>query len=190
MKLPDIYGITAATLCPDLDDFLHRLERALTEGGLRLLQVRDKSLADDERYHLASECTRLCHRHQARLLINDDEELARQVGADGIHLSSANLESAKLHYSWPLIGASVHSLDQAQLACRRLNPSLLVLSPVKKTLTHVNARLLGWDRFAKITAAVAPCPVYALGGLCDADLPQASQCGAVGIAAMRSPWDL
>ena len=190
MRLPEFYAITAATLCRDLDDFLGRLERALIGSSLRLVQVRDKNLAHDDRARLARECARLCRRHQAQFLVNDDEELALQVGADGIHLSSGNLTAAALQSNWPLIGASVHSLQQAQRACRNIDPSFLVLSPVNSTLTHINARPLGWDAFRKIASAIAPKPVYALGGLGLSDLKQATSCGAAGIAAMRSPWGL
>ena len=190
MQLPDTYAITAATLCADIDDFLGRLERALAEDGLRLVQIRDKSLASGRRAHLARECARLCRRHRARFLVNDDEDLALQVGADGLHLGSGSLAAGVIRGDWRLIGASVHSLQEAQLACSRFDPSFLVLSPVKATLTHVDARPLGWDGFSRIAAAVAPRPVYALGGLADCDLQQARDCGGAGIAAMRSPWGL
>ena len=190
MRLPDVYAITAATLCADIADFLARLERALVEDGLRLVQIRDKNLAAAERAHLARECARLCRRHRARFLVNDDEDLAVQVGADGVHLSSGNLDAGAVRGKWHLIGASVHSLDEAQLACRRVDPSFLVLSPIKSTLSHVDARPLGWDGFARIATAVAPKPVYALGGLSASDRPRAANCGAAGIAAMRTPWNL
>jgi thiamine-phosphate pyrophosphorylase len=57
---------------------------AVLKGGAKLLQYRDKSQHDKRA--LAADLLSLCQRYQVPLLINDDVELARAVGADGVHL--------------------------------------------------------------------------------------------------------
>jgi thiamine-phosphate pyrophosphorylase len=62
-----------------------RLAAAIA-GGARCVQYRVKSLASEERRRQASALIRICHRHAVPFIVNDDPELARQVGADGVHL--------------------------------------------------------------------------------------------------------
>ena len=63
----------------------------------------------------------------------------------------------------------------------------MVVSPVAATASHPQARPIGWDGLAALTA-VATLPVYALGGMGPADLPVAQRHGAQGIAAIRGLW--
>ncbi len=82
--LRGLYAITDPQLCPDrtLPD---QVEQALT-GGCRLIQFRDKRPDRALRRTLAARLLASCRRHQALLIINDDVELAREIGADGVHL--------------------------------------------------------------------------------------------------------
>ena len=63
-----------------------------------------------------------------------------------------------------------------------LNLDFVVLGPVRE-----KAPSLGWSRFAEI-ARGATLPVYAIGGLPPADLPDAWRAGAHGIAMIRGAW--
>ena len=62
-----------------------------------------------------------------------------------------------------------------------------MLGSVLPTTTHPEANPLGWEGFAKLRESVS-LPIYAIGGLSPADLPEARQHGAQGIAAIRSLW--
>ena len=189
-SLPQVYGITAAALCPSIDNFLGRLDKALAHGGLRMLQVRDKSLPPAERSYLAQECVRRARPHNCAVLVNDDIDLAHRIGATGIHLSSARLTSLRARPAgWPLVGASVHNLSEARQACERLKLDLVVLSPVRPTPSHHAALVLGWAGFAAIAQNFTT-QFYALGGLSEEDLAQALAHGAHGVASMRALWSL
>jgi len=54
------------------------------KGGAGVIQYRDKNPVD--KVFLAKQLLQLCHQYNVPLLINDDTELAYQVGADGVHL--------------------------------------------------------------------------------------------------------
>ena len=64
---------------------LKQVEAALL-GGVRIIQYRDKQPGDVRRHTEAEALRILCHAHAARLIINDDVELAKTVGADGVHV--------------------------------------------------------------------------------------------------------
>ncbi len=63
-----------------------------------------------------------------------------------------------------------------------------LLSPVQTTRTHPQARPLGWAATTALVAS-ATLPVYALGGLGTADLPQAVRAGCQGVAGIRGLWE-
>ncbi len=187
--LPGIYGISAAILCDSLNSFLVRLEVALETSQLRLLQVRDKHLRRPERVVYAQECVARCKPYSCQVLINDDPELAAEVDADGTHVSSGKLQYWQPSQLFGMIGFSAHNHNELQLGFERLDASFAVLSPVLKTLTHVDAQPLGWDGF-KLLAQAFPKPIFALGGVRLDQLNLARQHHAAGVASMRSLWQL
>jgi 8-oxo-dGTP diphosphatase len=182
LELPPVYALTHAEE-NGVDAELRRLERGLT-GGLRLIQLRDKTLAPGERQRLTEGAMeRLRAYPDARLLINDDEALARQVGAHGVHLSSLRLTQCEKRPDFAWVAASCHSADDLAHAAR-LELDFAVLGPVMPTPTHPESRGIGWDRFAELIER-SPLPVYALGGLHPELLGTARTHGAQGIALMR-----
>ncbi len=184
LRLPPLCAVTAAEIF-GAEESLRLLARAL-ENGLRLVQLRDKNLPEKARREFAKKAAAMTRAKGALLLINDDENLAREVCADGLHLSGKQLAKTKKRPPFLWTAASCHDAAQLQSAAK-LNLDFAVLSPVAKTLTHVKAPPLGWRAFAKL-AQTAGIPVYALGGLTPADAPKARRHNAQGIAAMRKAW--
>lgn len=184
LRLPETCGITAAGHQPR-EPFLRALEEAL-DGGLRMVQFRDKSLASPERGRLAGELLARCHAHGAIMLVNGDATLARRIGADGLHLTSIQLMACRERPDFPWVGASAH--DTAQLAkAAELGCDFALLGPVKDTASHPGAATLGWDGFARL-AMQAELPVFALGGMSYGDRADAEAHGAHGLAMIRSAW--
>lgn len=89
-RLRGLYAITPDALCAEPARLGVAVAAALA-GGARLIQYRDKRNAAPDRARLAAELLALCRRHGARLIINDDVELARASGADGVHLGAADM---------------------------------------------------------------------------------------------------
>lgn len=104
-----IYAITDAGLMPDDDTLFARVAAAL-EGGIALLQYRDKSSDQQRRLRQAQRLGRLCEQYATPLIINDDVALAEAVGA-GVHLGredgSIAAARARLGAS-AIIGATCH----------------------------------------------------------------------------------
>ncbi|TLY52641.1 MAG: Nudix family hydrolase [Gammaproteobacteria bacterium] len=184
LRLPPYYAIT-----PDPDDdeaaFLAHIDRALA-GGIQLLQLRAKSLAQARLRTLASEVQERARRAGAQLLLNGDAALATEFGFDGVHVPASVL--LQLHQRpvrldrW--FAASCH--DARELAhAAKVGVDFAVLGPVQATSTHPNAPVLGRQRFSEL-AAQAPFPVYALGGLARSDLAAAVAAGAQGIAGISA----
>ena len=184
LELPPVYGITCAADVGE-ETFLMRAERAL-EGGLSLIQLREKDWPVARRDALAGRLVPLAHRFGAQVLLNGTPEDAQRLACDGVHWTSATLARASQRPAGMLVAASCHT--RADIArAGELDLDFALLGPVAATPTHPGAVLLGWDGFAKVVAGTRV-PVYALGGLSGEDLVRATDCGAQGVALRRAAW--
>lgn len=187
LDLPAVYGISNAVAL-GAEEFVRRLERAL-ERGLRLFQVREKRLQQDDLCAFSQQAVRAARRHGARVLINGSIEIALQVDADGVHLTSGQLmKLGSRPAGLELIGASCHDAPELARAAD-IGVDFVVLGPVLPTPSHPGVPELGWDR-VKLLLRDYPLPVFALGGMHATDLPTAWQAGAHGISMMRGAWEV
>lgn len=186
LKLPAVYLITPEPE-GDRKGFLNTLARCL-RAGIRLVQLRAKALETRPYQVLAREALALCEAHGAKLLLNAEPDLAANVGAHGVHLTSERLR--RLDHR-PLgdqhwVAASCHDERELAHACQ-IGIDFLVLSPVRFTPSHPVSCPLGWGRFGALVGN-ATVPVYALGGVSTDDLDTAWRSGAQGVACTRALW--
>jgi 8-oxo-dGTP diphosphatase len=185
LALPPIYAITNLAEMGE-QAFFSALKKQLN-NGLQLIQVREKHLQQPILARFTGQVIELARPFSAKVLLNGDMKLAREVGADGVHLSSIALMNLKEKPSDLMVTASCHNASELAHA-QKLGLDFVVLSPVKPTKSHENAEVLGWQQFTQLIKNIE-IPVYALGGMTAADLPQALSCGARGIAMQRAVWD-
>lgn len=187
LRLPPLYLITPPP-AEDRGPFLATLGACL-EAGVRLLQLRVKGLPLPAHRELAREVLALCEACHARLLLNGDPAEVEAIGAHGVHLPARLLRglSARPLDRSHWVAASCHNAAEIEQA-QRIAADFIVLSPVRPTATHPEARPLGWHEFQRLTAT-ASLPVYALGGLVPGDLDTARAQGAQGLALVSAVWD-
>jgi 8-oxo-dGTP diphosphatase len=178
LALPLEYAITDAGHFGK-DVILKNLERRL-KNGLKLIQVRDRNLSGRQAFIEA--VAALAHRHGAKVLVNGGPAIA-----DGVHFPAAELMNLRERPKDGLAAASCHTREELEHAMR-LGLDFAVLGPVQATATHPGATLLGWEGFAR-HARGASIPVYAIGGLKPADLSDARNAGAHGLAMIRGSWE-
>lgn len=185
LQLPPLYAISNAVEL-GVEEFMRRLEAAL-RNGLRLIQVREKEMPRAELRALSQRILELARAQGARVLINSDADMAREIGADGVHLNGSQLAELDVrpeNLDW--CAASCHNIAELQRA-GEMGLDFAVLGPVLPTRSHLGAAHLGWKMFAEIAAATT-IPVYALGGLCVHDMETAWQHHAHGVALLRQAW--
>ncbi|MDH3640341.1 MAG: thiamine phosphate synthase, partial [Gammaproteobacteria bacterium] len=161
----------------------------LLDGGIRLVQVREKHMPADDYARFMQAILELCRRFDALVLGNTDPETAVALGAHGIHLDSRRLQELDRR---PLgaelwVAASCHDRRELDHA-RQIGADFAVLSPVKATRTHSDARTLGWSRFGALCRH-ADFPVYALGGMTRDDTCRARHAGGQGVAMISGAWE-
>ncbi|MGH8372657.1 MAG: Nudix family hydrolase [Gammaproteobacteria bacterium] len=187
LRLPPLMLVTPA---PESDTatFLNNLQRRLV-AGIELVQLRAPDL-DPVRYpQLAAQVIDICHEHGARIFLNAEPQLAVQLGADGVHLTSRrllDLNKRSVPTSF-LIGASCHDAAELEHA-QTCELDYTMLGPVLPTASHPDAATLGWVRFA-LLAGNSRLPVYAIGGMQAGDLERIQAQGGYGLAAIRGLWN-
>ena len=184
LSLPPVYAITHASEL-GVDVALSQIERAL-QNGLRFIQVREKNMDEDTLCIFSNQVISLAHHFDAEVLVNSNVAFSREVGADGVHLTSSQLMTLSARpdaeYGW--CGASCHNAEEL-FAAEQLGVDFVVLGPVLPTLSHPDSTPMGWRKFAALIQGYS-LPVYALGGLRQEDLATAQELGAHGIAVMRA----
>ena len=186
LRLPDRYAITPEPT-RDIDMFLQQFERTLVDG-VRLVQLRAKTLDRDVLREVATRARTLAHSAGAKLLLNGHVDLVETLKLDGVHLTAADACAfgARPLDSTFLVGASCHNADEVAQAVE-IGADFAVLGPVKPTISHPGQPAIGWHNFAEIVRDVG-LPVYALGGLWQSDLSRALAARAQGIAGISGFW--
>jgi 8-oxo-dGTP diphosphatase len=169
LALPWEYAVTNASQV-GAPAMLAHLERRLEEG-LKMIQVREPAGAG----RFEDQVIRLARRYGAKVLTKPPH-----AGADGIHFTAAQLMALKERPKQGLAAASCHTREELEHAMR-LGLDFAVLGPVK------DKAAIGWERFA-LLARDSGIPLYAIGGLTPADLPEARRAGAHGVAMIRGSW--
>ena len=184
LQLPFEYAITHAGEI-GTEAQLRLLDQRLAQG-LSLIQVREKGMPAPELERFAAAVIAKARAHGAQVLINSDIELARRLGADGVHLAAAQLARLQHRPAHGWCSASCHNAAELARAAQ-FGVDFAVLGPVQATPTHPDAQALGWEGFARLVQGAAM-PVFALGGMKPGDLETAWRCGAQGIAMVRGSW--
>jgi thiamine-phosphate pyrophosphorylase len=170
-------------------DFLRALEDAV-EGGVTAVQIRGKNIEGGELFTLASAAASLLEPPGIPLIINDRADVARAVGAAGVHLGREDLPLAaarKILGPDAVIGLSVNTIDEAREA-ERLGADYVGLGPVFATTTKdTPLPVLGPEGVARIKATIS-LPIVAIGGLNAANVAAIMQAGADGAAVISAVW--
>jgi thiamine-phosphate pyrophosphorylase len=163
------------------------VENALL-GGVPAVQLREKDLPSDELYRIAVGLRRITSLYGARLLINGNANLARDVDADGVHLpeNGPSVDEARTIIGPErLIGVSCHSLDSAS-AAEKSGADFITFGPVFSTPSKaVYGSPVGLELLAEAAAALS-IPVFGLGGINASNILQVLAAGVHGIALISA----
>ncbi len=168
------------------ENLLTVVEAAL-QGGITLVQYRDKHTDDHIRIQLAQDLKNLCHRYGALFLVNDRVDLALAVDADGVHLGQTDLPievTRRLLGGDRIIGRSTTNPEEMQRAIAE-GADYIGVGPVYSTPTKPDKVAAGLD-YVRYAAEHAPVPWYAIGGINTDNLDEVLQAGAERVAVVRA----
>lgn len=161
-----------------------QVEEALI-GGATLVQLREKELDEAAFLQGAIDLRKLCHRYGVPLLINDNIDIARRSGADGVHVGQSDMEAAAVRSilgSNMIVGVTAKTVEQAQRA-QEAGADYLGSGAVFGSATKLNAKPMSMDILRSICRSVE-IPVVAIGGIHKGNILELAGTGIAGAAVV------
>jgi thiamine-phosphate pyrophosphorylase len=155
-------------------------------GGTRIIQYREKSASTGLMYETAITLKELCR--DVLLIINDRIDIARAVGADGVHLGQDDMPygiARKLLGKEKIIGITVHDLNEA-VEAERAGADYLGVSPVFPTATKEDAGSPCGISLVKEIKYSCNIPIAAIGGITLDNAKSVINAGADAICAISA----
>ncbi|ETP71855.1 thiamine-phosphate pyrophosphorylase [Lachnospiraceae bacterium JC7] len=181
-----LYGITDRACLPKGKTLAEAVVEAI-EGGITMLQLREKELKGEELLKLAGELQTICRSRNIPFIINDDVELCRIIDADGVHVGQEDMapeEARKIIGPGKIVGVTAKTVEQAAIACKNgadyLGSGALFGSSTKKDAIYMTK-----ETFKEIIRSV-DIPVVGIGGINEANASELTGTGAAGIAVVSS----
>ncbi|WNR44003.1 thiamine phosphate synthase [Paenibacillus roseipurpureus] len=184
-----LYLVMGSPNCNGADPYAV-LEAAIY-GGVTMFQLREKgpgALQGPERLALGSRLRRLCAQRGIPFIVNDDERLALELEADGIHIGQEDEAAAAVRKRLPqmIVGVSAHDLGEAQSALSD-GADYLGVGPQYATRTKLDAReVQGPAGIALLRAGGIALPLVGIGGIDASNASHVIRAGADGVAVVSA----
>lgn len=167
--------------------------RAAIAGGVDIIQLREKRLAEEELTAIAREVARLCAELGALLIVNDRPAIALAAGADGVHVGQQDMpvaQARELVGTELLLGLSTHSpreIDRAVPSDDAGYPLVdyIGVGPVHATPTKPGRPAVGYE-LVRYAAGGAQVPFFAIGGLDETNVQEVLDAGAQRVCVLRA----
>lgn len=176
-----------------LEEQEQNIKNAL-ENGADWIQVRWKNASASSLLTLSEIAVQWCRKYQAVSIINDSIAIAKQTGADGVHLGLKDESIAKARAMLgadKIIGGTANTLDDVRQRILE-GCNYIGLGPFRFTATKEKlSPILGLEGYRKIFQVLAlensshP-PIYAIGGIKPSDFEALTQVGLYGIALSKA----
>jgi thiamine-phosphate pyrophosphorylase len=173
-----LYLITAVR--PDLADFLE----AAVAGGVDVVQVREKELADGELLRALEQAREATRRLGVPLVVNDRPDLALLVEADLVHVGQDDLPVEAVRRLGLPVGLSTHAPAEIDAA----GADYIGVGPVHATPTKRGRPAVG-PELVRYAADHARVPWFAIGGIDGTTVEAVVAAGATRIAVVRAIGD-
>ena len=180
-----IYFITDSTAYSE-EEFLSRVRSAL-EGGVDLIQLREKERTTREYIALAEKVHAITKEFGVPLIIDDRIDVALAVKTEGVHLGQSDMPiktAREILGDGFIIGATAKTVEQATEAYEQ-GADYLGVGAIYPTTTKVKTILTSTEMLDKICKAV-PIPVNAIGGLNKDNIDVLKGIGIAGVCAVSA----
>ncbi len=181
-----LYGITDRTCLPKGKTLAEAVVEAI-EGGITMLQLREKELKGEDLLKLAGELQAICRSRNIPFIINDDVELCRIIDADGVHVGQEDMapeDARKIIGPGKIVGVTAKTVGQAAIACKN-GADYLGSGALYGSATKKNAIYMTKETFKEIIRSV-DIPVVGIGGINESNASELKGTGAAGIAVVSS----
>lgn len=182
----DLYLVTDEKMSLDRD-ISYVVEQAV-EGGVTMVQLREKELNTREFIKRSLNLKKLLSKYNVPLIINDRVDIALAVEADGVHVGQSDMPYEYVKRLIPekmMLGLSVETLDQA-VEAEKYDLDYLSVSPIFFTPTKTNLyREWGIEGLRKLRS-ITKHKLIAIGGINSSNVAEVIRAGADGVAMVSA----
>ncbi|MBN3040835.1 MAG: thiamine phosphate synthase [Candidatus Omnitrophica bacterium] len=181
----NLYLVTSQEYC--LQKTTLEVAREAIAGGIDIIQMREKTFANDELIKLGKELSTLSKKHNIVFIANDDPCLAKEINADGVHLGQSDILKHPIYKVRELlgkdkiIGVSTHCLEQVKEA-NSLDIDYIAYGPIYKTKTKDYT--VGPEKIEDVIKT-SRFPVVFIGGINKENIRAVLKRGARNMAMIR-----
>ncbi len=161
------------------------------KGGITLYQFREKGtghLTGDEKRQLAKDLQTICKEHHIPFIVNDEVDLAIELGADGVHIGQEDdaIEEVRAKIGKMILGVSAHTVEEAFTAIQQ-GADYLGVGPMYETKTKEDAReVMGTEMIRKMRKEGITLPIVGIGGISEGRIEAVMKAGADGVAIVSA----
>ena len=159
--------------------------RQAIDGGVRIIQLRDKQRSKREILKAARELHQLCAKNNVLFIVNDYIDIALAADADGVHLGQSDLPVAEARKLLPidrLIGITASTTGEAVLA-QQQGADYIAVGSIYQTQSKEDIRLAGVETLREVKQNITQ-PVVATGGINMDNVKQVLDSGADAVAVL------
>lgn len=166
---------------------LEEAVEAACKGGVTLVQIREKHASDGEFLDVARRCKAVTDAYGVGLIINDNPQVAAEVGALGVHVGQDDTPVPQVREIVgpdAIIGVSAHTVEEA-LRAREEGADYLGIGGITPTATKPEAAALSFDELDAIMEA-SQLPCVAIGGVNANTIPACKEHPFAGYAVVSA----
>ena len=157
------------------------------DGGVTMLQLREKTLEEGKFLEEAKELQALCRERRIPFIVNDNVDIAKAMDADGVHVGQSDMEALDVRSKLgpdKIIGVSAQTVEQALLA-EKHGADYLGVGAVFPTGSKDDADDVSYETLKAICEAVS-IPVVAIGGISPENVAKLAGSGICGVAVISA----
>lgn len=168
------------------DNTLYEQVKSALNGGVTIVQLREKNLNKEEFLQEAIEINALCKQFNVPFIVNDDVEIAIKSDADGVHIgqNDADAKSVRKAIGNKILGVSVQTVEQVKKAVSD-GADYLGVGAVFPTGTKSDAVDVSYEVLCEICESV-DIPVVAIGGINKSNMAKLSGSKISGVALVSA----
>jgi len=186
-NLTGLYVITDKKLIKRAG-FIETVEKSI-KGGARIVQLREKDTPQNEILNLGKELLKLTRRYDVPLIINDSPELAKEIGADGVHLGGDDISiknARAILGDEVIIGVSCYNQIERGLNAVQNGADYVAFGTPYYTPTKPEREPTSIEVLKEAVYVISQIPIFAIGGITKENASEILGTGVDGIAVITS----
>lgn len=188
-ELKGLYLITDKRLI-SRENFVETVERSI-QGGAQIVQLREKDTPKNELVQLGKRLLRITRKRKVPLIVNDSPILAKEIGADGVHLGEGDAsiaEAREILGKNTIVGISCYGQIERGLTAERRGADYVAFGTPYNTPTKPGREPTPFDVLREAVDKIKSIPIFAIGGITPENATEVLKTGVDGIAVITSVY--